>query len=391
MVDSNSYWYIPHNPISKIGVFSYLGRSISPDCEPNKIYKVYRPAETLAESVATWDNPPKPLIEDHEMLGEGFTDVDERPMQGIIYNPVYDDGVLYADIAVYTENMKKAIEGGKKELSLGYFCNYRKESGVYNGEVYDYVQTDMVGNHCALVGAGRCGSDIKVFDHNITMDSLDIAGEFVESDSNLKKNDEDAIIETTEEKDSGMEKENKVEEIVKDEAVEEVKAEAKEEVAEVVAEKPAEEVKDEKPVEATDAEEVAEEEAKDEAEEEAKAEDEVEAEAEDECEKAEDADKLEEIYAMLREIKEILTPKATDADEIKEEEKAEVKAEDVSEEEKPAEDEEAKPEADESEAEAEDECAEKEEDKVATGDSCFFVFGKNDASQEDEALKEYLK
>lgn len=165
-VDTNGFWKIEHNPISKVGVFPYLGSQISDECEPNKIYHVFRSAETLKASVPTWDNPPKPFIDDHEMLGEGFTNVDDRPVQGIIYNPVFDEetGILYADMAIYSEEMKEKIANGKKEISLGYFCKYRKESGVYNGEVYDFVQVDMVGNHGALVDAGRCGSDVKVFD-----------------------------------------------------------------------------------------------------------------------------------------------------------------------------------------------------------------------------------
>lgn len=175
-VDTNSFWYIKHNPISKVGVFPYYGRNISDECEPDKIYNVYRPAETLKQSVPTWDNPPKPFIEDHEMLGEGFTAIDDRPVQGIIYNPVFDEqaGVLYADLAIYSEEMKNKIADGKKEISLGYFCKYKKEPGVYKGMVYDFVQTDMVGNHGALVDAGRCGSDVKVFDSKCTMDSIDI-------------------------------------------------------------------------------------------------------------------------------------------------------------------------------------------------------------------------
>ena len=109
-IDANGFWYIKHNPISKEGVFPYLGHTISEDCEPNKIYKVYRPASTLEKSVGTWDNPPKPFIDDHEMLGEGFAAIDDRPVQGIIYNPVCEKGVLYADIAVYSEDLKQNIE-----------------------------------------------------------------------------------------------------------------------------------------------------------------------------------------------------------------------------------------------------------------------------------------
>lgn len=203
IVDNNSFWEIKHNPISRTGVFPYMGRSISDECEPNKIYYVYRPAETLAQSVDTWDNPPKPFINDHEMLGEGFSKVDDRPVQGVIHNPVYEDGTLYADISVYSESLKKKIEDGKKELSLGYFCKYEKQKGVYKGQAYDYIQRDMVGNHIALVENGRCGSDVRVFDSKCTMDSLDITTEFQTSNGE-NKTASNGIIETTETKDSEM-------------------------------------------------------------------------------------------------------------------------------------------------------------------------------------------
>ena len=202
VVDTNSFWLIKHNPVSKVGVFPYMGRSISDECEPNKVYYVYRSADTLSQSVPTWDNPPKPFIDDHEMLGEGFSKVDDRPVQGVISNPVFENDTLYADISVYSESLKDKIANGKKELSLGYFCKYRKEKGVYKGQAYDYVQEDMVGNHIALVDNGRCGSDVKVFDSKCTMDSLDILGEAIEE---LKTKPENAIITTTTEtKDNEM-------------------------------------------------------------------------------------------------------------------------------------------------------------------------------------------
>lgn len=233
VVDTNGYWEIKHNPISKVGVFPYLGRTISDECEPDKIYYVFRSADTLSQSVSSWDNPPKPFINDHEMLGEGFSKIDDRPVQGVIHNPVFENDTLYADISVYSESLKDKIANGKKELSLGYFCKYRKEKGVYKGQAYDYVQEDMVGNHIALVDNGRCGSDVKVFDSKCTMDSLEIPEEKIEG---LKTEKDSAMITTTETKDSDMEKEEikkevevKDEELEKKEEVKEVKDEDKEE------------------------------------------------------------------------------------------------------------------------------------------------------------------
>ena len=45
--DINGWAEIKGNPISKVGVFPYIGAQISPDLEPDKIYQVYRPEEEL--------------------------------------------------------------------------------------------------------------------------------------------------------------------------------------------------------------------------------------------------------------------------------------------------------------------------------------------------------
>lgn len=372
-VDTNGYWYIKHNPISKEGVFPYLGHTISDDCEPNKIYKVYRPASTLKDSVETWDNPPKPFIDDHEMLGEGFTAIDDRPVQGIIYNPSFDDGVLYADIAVYSEDLKQNIENGKKELSLGYFCKYKKERGVFKGEVYDYVQYDMVGNHIALVDAGRCGSDVKVFDHKCTMDSLDLGG----FESPLKKASEDGIIESKETKGSNMfialddvrgvlagvfdAADPKMKSIL-DELEEKAKTEDEDEKEEEKKSEDSDEKEDEKKTEDKCG--------KDEDEEKKESED------EDDDEKKETADSIKELMSVVKDMAmDVKKLVAKDEDDDKKEKESEDgdDSDDESKEEKKTEDE------------------DEDDETKKSEDSAVFVFGTDSAIAEDEGLKEYLK
>ena len=356
LVDTNGYWEIKHNPISKVGVFPYMGRSISDECEPDRVYYVYRSADTLKASVDTWDNPPKPFINDHEMLGEGFSKIDDRPVQGVIHNPVFEDDVLYADISVYSESLKDAIANGKKELSLGYFCKYRKEKGVYKGQAYDYVQADMVGNHIALVDNGRCGSDVKVFDSKCTMDSLEIPDDKIQD---LKKNEDSANLTITEVKDSDMKDEEKKEVEVKDEELEK-KEEVKETVKDEDEEKKAEDKcgKDE--------------------------ESEKEEEKETEDEEVSPADVMAFLKLILEEVRSLNGKKTTDEDEEKKEEKAE----DEDEEEKKSEDE------DDDKKESEDE---DEEEKKETKDSSDVVvtFAKDSREapksiMDDSALRKYL-
>lgn len=176
-IDLNGFWKIENNPISKEGVFPYLGKQISPELEPEKIYMVYRPASELTSEETIESFNGVPFIDEHEMIGEGFTKYDDRPAGGVLFNVKADGGVLRGDFKIYSEELQEEIENGKKELSLGYLCDYKLEKGVWNGQRYDAIQENIRGNHVALVQHGRMGSDVRVYDRAITMDALDITQE----------------------------------------------------------------------------------------------------------------------------------------------------------------------------------------------------------------------
>lgn len=382
IVDSNSFWEIKHNPISRVGVFPYMGRSISDECEPDKVYYVYRSADTLSQSVPTWDNPPKPFINDHEMLGEGFSKIDDRPVQGVIHNPVFENDTLYADISVYSESLKKKIEDGKKELSLGYFCKYRKEKGVYKGQAYDYVQEDMVGNHIALVDNGRCGSDVKVFDSKCTMDSLDIVEKF-ESENDLKKNQENGTITTTERKDNKM-KHISLDELktILDEVLEEEKAK---EVSEKVEKKATdEEEKEEKKAEDKCGKDEDNEEEKKEAKDKCGKDENEEEKKDTEDEDVSPADVMAFLKLILEEVRRLNGKKTTDEDD------EEKKSED-------SDDEEKKESEDEDDDEKKDTKDEDDDEKKEVKDSSDVIvtFAKDSREapktfMDDPALRKYL-
>lgn len=176
-VDTNGFWRIRDNPLSKEGVFPYLGKQIDKSLIPDKIYWVYRPMSEISAPETVESFNAAPLIDEHEMIGEGWTRYDDRPAGGVVYNTHAKDGKLYGDIRIYSEKLKDEIESGKKELSMGYECNYEPEKGVFEGKQYDFVQRNLRGNHIALVNRGRMGSDVRVYDH-FTFDTLEGIGEF---------------------------------------------------------------------------------------------------------------------------------------------------------------------------------------------------------------------
>lgn len=179
--DTNGWFKVERNPISRVGVFPYLGRSIGLTGEDaDRVFQVYRPAEELGHAETLDSFKTVPVISDHTMLGSidlGLTPASRKGVGGTTGDLVEFDeatGVLYSNIKIFDEGLAAEINAGKKELSCGYRCRYDMTPGTFDGQKYDVVQRRMRGNHVAVVKKGRMGSDIAVLDSQFTYDSVDV-------------------------------------------------------------------------------------------------------------------------------------------------------------------------------------------------------------------------
>jgi len=174
-IDGNGFITIERNPISKSGVFQYSGRSL-PGADPDKIYNVYRPDSELNNPETLNSFKLIPLVNDHTMLGAGYaTSAEEKGVHGSTgENVVFENGILYATLRIFSTTLKHLIDNAKKDISAGYKCMYEKSSGFFNGTSYDYIQRNIRGNHLALVHEGRCGSEVSVLD-TMAFDHFDLA------------------------------------------------------------------------------------------------------------------------------------------------------------------------------------------------------------------------
>lgn len=172
--DNEGWFEVKDNPISKTGVYDYLGSNISPDLIPDKVYKVWRPEEELSSEETINSFRLKPWIIQHMMLGDDLDPEDDAEIAGVIGEDVYfDDGILYANIKAFSKRLRDLIKRGIKELSCGYFCDWVIQSGTTpDGESYDVIQRNIRGNHLALVDSGRMGSDVAVLDRKISFNNF---------------------------------------------------------------------------------------------------------------------------------------------------------------------------------------------------------------------------
>lgn len=115
-----------------------------------------------------------PFVVDHptdengkpvDVNGDNF----KQLIDGILYNPQVDkaNGRVLGLVKIFNPAVCDAVERGDlRELSQGYNCKVIEQNGIYDGEKYTRVQSDVVMNHIALVEQGRAGDAVKILYNN---------------------------------------------------------------------------------------------------------------------------------------------------------------------------------------------------------------------------------
>lgn len=172
--DANGRLHVETCRISKANICGYLGREI-PNSEqlglqPDKLYYLLRDPAELEAAKDTFRN--LPLLIRHVPVSA------ERPAQELVVGTVgtdvsFDGTYLCSSLAVWTAEAINKVESGELEqLSSAYGYRADMTPGVLNGQRYDGVMRDIVGNHVALVREGRAGPDVVVSDSNLEFSNM---------------------------------------------------------------------------------------------------------------------------------------------------------------------------------------------------------------------------
>lgn len=163
--DENGFLHVAKSHASKEQVVPYYGREI-PDYEkygfePEKIYYAYRPADELKKSLPTWEGVPLHL--EHHI--DSAEDPQHEHRVGTVGDPEWNAPYLDISLVVWDQHAIDGInDGSYRELSMAYRYTPIKKSGNFEGVPYDFIMTDIRGNHVALVEEGRAGPDVLVAD-----------------------------------------------------------------------------------------------------------------------------------------------------------------------------------------------------------------------------------
>jgi len=165
-IDQDGRLHVSMSNISKAAINPYLGKEIPADgLDPNKTYMMYRDPDELKKGADTFNNVPvlskhvpvsaekhKPEI----VIGSTGTDAE------------FDGTYLKNSLVIWEQGAIDKIQMDiQKEISCAYRFVADMTPGEINGEQYDGVMRDIIGNHVAIVETGRAGSDVVVSDSKL--------------------------------------------------------------------------------------------------------------------------------------------------------------------------------------------------------------------------------
>jgi len=179
------YLDITDNKLTRVGVFHYkaseLG-AVAKHLPPDKIVGVYRSPDEVFDEDALESFNNQVVTDDHpkEMVN---ADNSEKFTKGYAINKVRREGdYLVGDLRVTSKALIKKINSGKAQISNGYYSRLVPEEGVsHDGVAYSFKQTDIQGNHIAVVSKGRAGNMCALSD--AALEIQDSSTDSVERDS----------------------------------------------------------------------------------------------------------------------------------------------------------------------------------------------------------------
>lgn len=148
---------------ARTGIQNYLGREVGrPDLAT---VRVYRPEEEVFSADTIRSFAHRPVTIDHPPEAVGATNWRQHSVGMTGDEIARDEGFVRVQMVIMDHAAITAVEGGKRELSMGYNCQLDWTPGTTpEGEAYDARQTRIRGNHLAIVTAGRAGPHCRIGD-----------------------------------------------------------------------------------------------------------------------------------------------------------------------------------------------------------------------------------
>ncbi|MCK5603205.1 DUF2213 domain-containing protein [Candidatus Pacearchaeota archaeon] len=151
--------------LARVGIQQYYGFELGLVDRALDLIGVFRSPEEVfsPDSVKSFTN----LVVTDDHPNEAVTTDNVKALQkGTVSHVEQKDAELAGVITITDKDQIKKIMDGKLEVSVGYANELVPSVGTFDGQSYEFIQTNIRANHLAIVDAGRCGSACKLItDH----------------------------------------------------------------------------------------------------------------------------------------------------------------------------------------------------------------------------------
>lgn len=147
--------------IARAGVYQYQGAEVGrPDLGT---VNVYRPPASVFDARAMRSFALKPITLDHPAAGVSAATWRQHAI-GMLGEEIRRDGIFMRGIAIIPDAAAiETIKAGKRELSGGYHSSLTfGDTTTPEGETAQATMGAIVGNHVAVVVAGRAGPHCRI-------------------------------------------------------------------------------------------------------------------------------------------------------------------------------------------------------------------------------------
>ena len=155
--------------IARTGIQLYSGKEVDPEnrhgWRDRAVVRVYRPESEVFATDAMSSFAHRPVTNDHPSEAVSAANWKAHSV-GMTGNEIARDGAfIRVPMVVMDQAAIQDWKDGKRELSCGYESQIVFGAGASpDGEPYDAIQTNIRGNHLAIVGRGRAGSQCRIGD-----------------------------------------------------------------------------------------------------------------------------------------------------------------------------------------------------------------------------------
>ena len=153
-----------------VGVQDYLGAELQSgtdfDLDPTRVYRVFRPRDTVFDPETIKSAKMKPVTDGHPMDDVTTDNCKYLSIGTLGDSPVsVSDQQLAFPISITDPSAIQKIEDGTHQVSCGYSVNMTQKAGLHDGKPYDMIcDGPMIINHLALVESGRCSEGARILD-----------------------------------------------------------------------------------------------------------------------------------------------------------------------------------------------------------------------------------